>query len=35
MAICPEFQVKVGGSQETWHKTIGHTQTARRLQETL
>jgi len=35
MSICPKFQVKVGGSHDTWHKTIGHTPTARRLQETL
>jgi len=30
MSICPEFQVKVGRSQDTWHKTIGHTPMARR-----
>jgi len=35
MAICPEFQVKVGGSHDMWHKTIGHTPTAIRFQETL
>jgi len=31
----PNFQVKFGGSQDTWHKTIGHSPTATRGQETL
>jgi len=35
ISIYPEFKVKVGGSQDTWHKTIGHTPTATRSQETL
>jgi len=33
--FCPEFQVKVGGSQDTWHKTIGRSPTATKAQETL
>jgi len=35
ISFCPEFQVKVGGSQDTWHKTIGHSPTATKAQETL
>jgi len=27
--------VKVGGSQDTWHKTIGYSPTATKAQETL
>ncbi|KEH17074.1 hypothetical protein MTR_0047s0140 [Medicago truncatula] len=26
--VCPEFQVKACGTQDTWHNTIGHPTTA-------
>ena len=26
--VCPEFQVKACGTQDTWHNTIGHPRTA-------
>jgi len=26
--VCPDFQVKACGTQETWHNTIGHPTTA-------
>jgi len=35
ISVCPEFQVKVSGYQDTWHKTIGHTPMATRGQETI